>query len=92
MAEPEHPNESVAITVYTPAAKLLIVVELPNPPFHCIVKGPLPPVAVTVALPFSEPKQVALLNELILTVGPLVLVILIVVSILQALASVTVIV
>jgi len=50
-----HPFASVTVTVYEPAAKPLAVAEVPPEGAHEYVYEPVPPLAVTVALPVLPP-------------------------------------
>ena len=49
-----HPFWSETVTVQTPGQRLFIVLELfgiPPPQLHVYVKGPVPPIGITVILP-----------------------------------------
>ena len=57
---------SVAVTVYVPAVKPLVVAEV-EPVLQTKVFVPVPPVADAVAVPLLPPKQVLTLLWLVLT-------------------------
>ncbi len=70
VADAVHPFESVTITLYVPAARLLAVAPVwEGELFHKYVYGPVPPPAVTVAEPVLAPLQNTFTEEEIVAVN-----------------------
>jgi hypothetical protein len=62
-AVPVQPLRLVAVTVYVPALKFVIVAPVPEG-LHVYVKFPLAPLAVAAAAPFAPPKQDTFVGEI----------------------------
>lgn len=68
-----HPFASVTVTTNVPAVSP-VAVAVPCPPpgagAHTYVNGPVPPLIATVADPLLPPKQLTLVDAVMLAVGP----------------------